>query len=82
MLFHVRQSLAVLLVRPIRLGFRAMKRVEKKHPLAIRWFHWINFPVLAVMLWSGLLIYWANDVYRVGAGGIRCDRQKPACFFI
>jgi thiosulfate reductase cytochrome b subunit len=43
-----------------------MKILEKKHPLAIRWFHWINFPVLAIMIWSGLLIYWANDVYRVG----------------
>ena len=43
-----------------------MKRLEKKHPLAIRWFHWINFPVLMVMIWSGLLIYWANDVYHIG----------------
>ncbi|MDQ6800215.1 MAG: cytochrome b/b6 domain-containing protein [Acidobacteriota bacterium] len=45
-----------------------MKDLEKKHPLAIRWFHWINFPLLAVMVWSGLLIYWANPVYRVGFG--------------
>ena len=45
-----------------------MKRLEKKHPLAIRWFHWINFPVLAIMIWSGLLIYWANDVFRIGWG--------------
>ncbi len=45
-----------------------MKKIIKKHPLAIRWFHWINFPVLAVMIWSGLLIYWANDVYRLGWG--------------
>src|SRR5579862_3679556 len=44
----------------------AMKRLEKKHPLAIRWFHWINFPVLAVMIWSGLLIYWADDVNHLG----------------
>lgn len=43
-------------------------RLEKKHPLAIRWLHWINFPVLTAMIWSGLLIYWANDVYRVGVG--------------
>ena len=40
-----------------------MKRIVKKHPLAIRWFHWINFPLLAVMIWSGTLIYWANAVY-------------------
>src|SRR5215213_3769533 len=45
-----------------------MKRLEKKHPLAIRWFHWINFPLLAIMIWSGALIYWANAVYRIGIG--------------
>lgn len=45
-----------------------MKRLEPKHPLALRWFHWVNFPVLFVMIWSGLLVYWANDVYRVGLG--------------
>ena len=45
-----------------------MKTLEKKHPLAIRWFHWINFPVLLIMVWSGLLIYWANPVYRIGIG--------------
>jgi thiosulfate reductase cytochrome b subunit len=44
------------------------KKIIQKHPLAIRWFHWINFPVLAIMIWSGLLIYWANDVYRLGWG--------------
>ncbi len=41
-------------------------RIEEKHPLAVRWFHWINFPVLMVMVWSGLLIYWANSVYHLG----------------
>jgi thiosulfate reductase cytochrome b subunit len=30
--------------------------------------HWINVPVLFVMIWSGLLIYWANDVYRLDLG--------------
>lgn len=45
-----------------------MKRIVKKHPLAIRWFHWLNFPILLIMIWSGLLIYWANDVYRIGWG--------------
>jgi thiosulfate reductase cytochrome b subunit len=46
-----------------------MKHLVAKHPRAIRWFHWVNFPLLAIMLWSGLLIYWANDVYRLGLGG-------------
>jgi thiosulfate reductase cytochrome b subunit len=45
-----------------------MSRLEKKHPLAIRWFHWINFPLLALMIWSGVLIYWAYPAYRVGIG--------------
>ena len=45
-----------------------MKHLEAKHSAAIRWFHWINFPLLTLMIWSGLLIYWANDVYRIGAG--------------
>ena len=42
-----------------------MKILEKKHPLAIRWLHWINFPLLTMMIWSGLLIYWANAVYGI-----------------
>src|SRR5262245_48127983 len=45
-----------------------MNRLEPKHPRAIRWFHWINVPLLAVMIWSGLLIYWANDVYTLRLG--------------
>ena len=43
-------------------------RFKYKHSLASRWAHWINFPLLAVMVWSGTLIYWANAVYRVGVG--------------
>lgn len=45
-----------------------MSRLEKKHPLATRWFHWINFPLLALMIWSGVLIYWAYPTYRIGIG--------------
>lgn len=45
-----------------------MLLLKKKHPLAIRWFHWLNFPLLAVMIWSGLLIYWANDIYGIRVG--------------
>jgi thiosulfate reductase cytochrome b subunit len=40
-----------------------MPHLVKKHPPAIRWFHWINFPLLAVMIWSGILIYWAYPAY-------------------
>ncbi len=38
---------------------------REKHPRAIRWMHWINFPVLTIMIWSGLRIYWSFDVSRV-----------------
>jgi hypothetical protein len=41
------------------------RQLEKKHPLAIRWLHWINFPLLALMIWCGLLIYWANPVFAL-----------------
>jgi len=58
-----------------------MKRLEKKHPLAIRWFHWINFPVLTVMIWSGWLIYWASDVYRVGLGRFTLFKFFPQWFY-
>jgi thiosulfate reductase cytochrome b subunit len=58
-----------------------MKRLEAKHPRAIRWFHWINFPLLALMIWSGILIYWANDVYRVGAGRLTLFRFFPDWFY-
>jgi thiosulfate reductase cytochrome b subunit len=37
--------------------------LRRKHPLAIRWFHWVNFPLLALMIWSGVLIYWASPDY-------------------
>ena len=58
----------------------SLKVQTKKHPLAIRWFHWINFPVLAIMIWSGMLIYWANDVYRVGWGNTTILKFFPDSF--
>ena len=58
-----------------------MKKIVKKHPLAIRWFHWINFPAIAVMIWSGLLIYWANDVYAIKIGGKALIKFFPDSFY-
>lgn len=52
-------------------------RLERKHALATRWFHWVNFPLLAVMIASGLLIYWANDVYRIGVGSFTLVHLFP-----
>ncbi|HEY6291284.1 MAG TPA: cytochrome b/b6 domain-containing protein [Terriglobia bacterium] len=52
-----------------------------KHPMAIRWCHWVNFPVLALMIWSGLWIYWANDVYRLGLGSVTLFKFFPRSFY-
>jgi len=65
-------------------------RLEKKHPLAIRWMHWVNFPILFTMIWSGLLIYWNDSdnayqhphaVYRVGVGPLTLVRLFPPWFW-
>ena len=58
-----------------------MKKLVDKHPLAIRWFHWVNFPVLSLMIWSGLWIYWANDVYRIGWGNTTLFKFFPQSFY-
>ena len=56
-------------------------KIVYKHKLATRWMHWINFPVLTVMIWSGMLIYWANDVYDVKIGGKLVVRFFPDWFY-
>jgi thiosulfate reductase cytochrome b subunit len=58
-----------------------MYRLEAKHPRAIRWMHWINVPLLAIMIWSGLLIYWANDVYEIRVGGVTLFHFFPDWFY-
>ena len=58
-----------------------MLRLEAKHPRAVRWFHWINVPLLVGMIWSGLLIYWANDVYRIGWGRFTLFHFFPNWFY-
>jgi len=52
--------------------------VREKHPLAIRWFHWLNFPVLFVMIWSGMLIYWAHEVFTVTIAGRELFHVLPS----
>ena len=41
-----------------------------KHRRGSRWMHWINFPLLTIMIWSGLRIYWADvrDPFGFGVG--------------
>ncbi len=58
-----------------------MSRLEKKHALPTRIFHWINGPVLLVMISSGLLIYWANDVYAIHLGGHALFTFFPTWFY-
>jgi len=43
-----------------------MPKLTLKHLVAVRWFHWLNFPLLFLMIWSGLLIYWAYPTYYIG----------------
>lgn len=57
------------------------KQLEKKHPLAIRWLHWINFPLLSMMIWSGLLIYWANAAYSIRIFGFEIFHFFPNGFY-
>jgi thiosulfate reductase cytochrome b subunit len=79
-----------VLVAAERKPVAATIRLDKKHPLAIRWMHWVNFPVLFTMIWSGLLIYWNDSdnayqhphaVYRVGVGSLTLVRLFPPWFW-
>ena len=63
-----------------------MVSIEYKHSLATRWMHWINFPLLFLMIYSGILIYWADSqheglhahqVYRIGVGNWTIFRFFP-----
>lgn len=38
-------------------------KVHEKHSLCLRIVHWFNVPLIGLMIWSGVLIYWANDIY-------------------
>jgi thiosulfate reductase cytochrome b subunit len=57
------------------------KQLERKHPLSVRWLHWINFPLLTVMIWSGILIYWANQVYGIRLFGNELFKFFPQWFY-
>ncbi len=43
--------------------------------------HWVNFPLLAMMIWSGILIYWANAVYSLKIGGYELFHFFPQWFY-
>ena len=46
----------------------------------MRWTHWLNFPILLIMIWSGILIYWANDVYTITIFGHHFFQFFPVWF--
>jgi thiosulfate reductase cytochrome b subunit len=56
-------------------------KIIHKHRLATRWMHWLNFPLLTILIWSGLLIYWANDVYELRLGDYTLLRFFPDGFY-
>ncbi len=58
-----------------------MKTIKNKHPLVMRWTHWVNFPVLIIMIWTGMLIYWANDEYSITIFGHTFIRFFPDWFY-
>lgn len=58
-----------------------MKIIKEKHSLMMRWCHWINFPILTIMLWSGMLIYWANDEYSLTIFGVTIVHFFPNWFY-
>lgn len=58
-----------------------MKKIKEKHSLAMRWFHWVNFPILAIMIWSGILIYWASDTYSITLFGHTYFKFFPQWFY-
>ncbi|PWK67666.1 thiosulfate reductase cytochrome b subunit [Mucilaginibacter oryzae] len=58
-----------------------MKAIKEKHPLLMRWTHWVNFPILTIMIWSGLLIYWASDTYTFSIFGVTFFRFFPQWFY-
>jgi thiosulfate reductase cytochrome b subunit len=58
-----------------------MKSIKEKHSLVMRWTHWVNFPILTLMIWSGLLIYWANGVYAIQIFGYTLIDFFPQWFF-
>jgi thiosulfate reductase cytochrome b subunit len=58
-----------------------MKVIKEKHSLAMRWTHWVNFPILTIMIWSGMIIYWANDEYAITLFGHTYVRFFPEWYY-
>lgn len=59
------------------LGLGARNSPRRKHLLVTRCCHWLNVPLLAGMLWSGLWIFAANDAYGLRVGPITVFHLLP-----
>lgn len=46
-----------------------------------RIFHWVNVLALGLMVWSGLLIYWAHDPYDLQIGSFKLLHFFPQQFY-
>ncbi|MEJ7585923.1 MAG: cytochrome b/b6 domain-containing protein [Ferruginibacter sp.] len=57
-----------------------MKFIKEKHSLSHAGLTGY-FPVITIMIWSGLLIYWANDVYTITIFGHPFFRFFPQGFY-
>ncbi|MBD1393777.1 cytochrome b/b6 domain-containing protein [Mucilaginibacter glaciei] len=58
-----------------------MKVIKEKHSLLMRWTHWVNFPILTIMIWSGMLIYWSSDTYSITLFGHTFYKFFPQGFY-
>ena len=57
------------------------RQIENKHPLTQRWMHWINFPLMLILLWSGILLYVDNSDFRIGIGSWTLVKLFPKSFY-
>ena len=58
-----------------------MRRLIQKHPMPTRLLHWLNVPVLAVMVWSGISISAAKVPYTITIGGRTLLTLFPEAFY-
>ena len=59
----------------------ALRQLESKHPLTQRWMHWVNFPLMLILLWSGILLYVDNSDFRIGIGSWTLVKLFPKSFY-
>lgn len=72
---------AGLVTKNVNLVYLRVPTLVHKHPIWMRLTHWLQVPLLALMVWSGLLIYWANDVYAIRIGGFTLITFFPNWFY-